>query len=130
MNLNAPVPIGSTPRFGFRVSAFSGIMNQKRQFSTMRVGFLVMIRRRVSSIFSALSQMSGGSGRKLFETGLVVDMIRLRLQTASSTRKGLPSWNFTPWRSVTIVTLLVGVSQLVASRGIALPVLSYLTRVS
>ena len=122
--------MGWTPRLGFRVSPFSGMMNQKRQLSTIRVGFFVLIRKVESSIFSALSQISFGSARKLFEAGLTGSLIRLRLQTTSSTRIGEPSWNLTPLRIFTIVVFGSGVVQLVASSGTALPRLSKRTSVS
>src|SRR4051794_23028193 len=115
---------------GFRVSAFCGMMNQKRQLSTIRVGFFVVILSCVSLILTALSQMSLGRARKLFDTGFVALLMRLRLQTTSSTVMSLPSWNFTPLRIVTIVVFGFGVSHFAASSGTARPALSNLTSVS
>ena len=122
------MPFGVTP--SDVLSEFAGMMNQKRQFSTMRVGFLVTILSVESSTFVAAPQMSAGSARKLFETGCVVSWIRLRLQTTSSTVRSLPLWNLTPLRIVTIVVFGSTIFQLVASSGSALPVLSYFTSVS
>src|ERR1700730_19186449 len=105
------------------------MMNQKRQFSTIRVGFFVVIRSVESSIFSALPQMSFGSARKLLDAGFTGSWIRLRLQTTSSTRMSLPSWNLTPLRILTIVGLGLGVVQLFASSGTGRPRLAHLTSV-
>ena len=125
---NGPVPMGCSPRF--RSSAFSGMMNQKRKLSTIRVGFLVVILSVSSSILTALPQMSFGRARKLFDAGLTGSWMRLRLQTTSSTRIGSPLWNLTPLRILTIVVFGSGVVQLRASSGTARPLLSYFTSVS
>ena len=106
------------------------MMNQKRKLSTIRVGFLVVIRSCVSLILTALPQMSFGRARKLLDAGLTGSWMRLRLQTTSSTRSGLPLWNFTPLRIVTIVVFGFGLDHFVASSGLGRPAESNLTNVS